>query len=309
MAMNARLWQPKRRLSRPCLCSAWAERFPFPLSVFPSKEPHSPGSPHTTAPRRDHPTRARHGPAPARGGCGSSGPGGRAGLAGPRCAPAPPRLPRAPRCLLPAPPPGRHHRDPSGSAASRGRGAHRGGGERSCGSRPEAEVGAGALAASAGGGRPFLLRLPAGRAPRPGAAEGCGSVRPGHPGGALGGCPNPLPVSPARLSLRSRLDLGSDSCAPVAGRVVAGHCFVHGIRGRCDAFQVSLQREVPCVGISGLGPSPAELCELVVASALLCAAAAASPLALGILLLFAWQLLMQIAALCPCFANTFPEPE
>lgn len=118
-----------------------------------------------------------------------------------------------------------------------------------------------------------------------------------------------LSESPARLSLRSRLDLGSDSCAPVAGRVVAGHCFVHGIRGRCDAFQVSLQREAPCVGISGLGPSPAELCELVVASALLCAAAAASPLALGILLLFAWQLLMQIAALCPCFTNTFPEPE
>lgn len=41
----------------------------------------------------------------------------------------------------------------------------------------------------------------------------------------------------------------------------------------------------------------------------LCAAAAASPLALGVWLPFAWQLLMQIAALCHCFPNTFPELE
>lgn len=62
------------------------------------------------------------------------------------------------------------------------------------------------------------------------------------------------------------------------------------------------------MGISFWGPSPAELCELAVASAPLCAAAA-SPLALGILLPFAWQLMMQIAALCHCFPNTFPELE
>lgn len=143
MAMNARLWQAKRRLPRPCLWSAWAERFPLP--IWEPSWRSAAGSPHTP--------RHRHGPAPAQ---------RRAGPAGP-AVPPPRRACPGPHGASSGPasgaaPPG----GPSGPAASpRPRRAQR---RRRAELREPARARGGcrALAAAAGGGRPFLLRLPAG---------------------------------------------------------------------------------------------------------------------------------------------------
>lgn len=240
MAMDARLWQPKRRPPR--LWSAWAERFPSALSVFPSSESDSPSaarSPHTTAPQPR--------PRPARGGCGSSGRGGQAGP-GPRCAPAPPRLPRARAASSgpssgPAPPAG-----PSGSAASprprrahgrrraelrepaRGRGGCRGSGGR-CGRRE-------ALPSSSGCPR-------AGKA-RPGG--GRQRVRPAWASwlraAARIPCPHLLPAFPCGAAwLR----------AVTAAPGLVGHCSVHGIRGKMWCFPGVLLQGGTLRGDLGLG--------------------------------------------------------